>query len=53
MSENKPLPVDPLHQQQSGAPGVDQNDAHVDKPKDDAFKRPANDKAVQNVAKKG
>jgi hypothetical protein len=52
MSKNKSLPVDPLHQQQSGAPGVDQDDAQIEKPKDDAFKRPANDKALGKATKK-
>jgi len=53
MSKDKPLPVDPLHQQQSGAPGVDQDDAQIEKPKDDAFKKPANGKAPERAVKKG
>jgi hypothetical protein len=50
MSKNKPLPVDPLHQQ-SGAPGVAQDDAQIEKPKDDAFKKPANNQ--ETATKKG
>jgi hypothetical protein len=39
MSKNQPLPVDPLHQE-PGERGVDQDDAQIQKPKDDAFKKP-------------
>jgi hypothetical protein len=52
MSKNKPLPVDPLHQQQPAAPGIDQDDAQIEKPKDDAFKKPANDKSLGKTTKK-
>jgi hypothetical protein len=52
MSKTKPLPVDPLHQQ-SGSPSVDQDDAQIEKPKDDAFKPPANNKAQGKATKKG
>jgi hypothetical protein len=52
MSKNQPLPVDPLHQQPD-APGVDQDDAQIQKPKDDAFKKPPNDKGLGKAVKKG
>jgi hypothetical protein len=52
MSKNKPLPVDPLHQQQSGALGIDRGDDPIEKRKDDTFKRPANDKALGESTKK-
>jgi hypothetical protein len=39
MSKNQPLPVDPLHQEQ-GEAGVAQDDAQIQKSKDDAFKKP-------------
>ena len=39
MSKNQTLPAGPLRQEQ-GEPGVDQDDAQIQKPKDDAFKKP-------------
>jgi hypothetical protein len=52
MSKNQPLPVDPLHQQPD-APGVDQDDAQIEKPKEDAFKKPPSDKGLGKAVKKG
>jgi hypothetical protein len=47
------LPADPLHQQQSVTPGVDQDDAQIEKPEDDAFEKPPSDKGLGKAVKKG